>query len=384
MAQEQITSKSKLEQMIQTIESNYAPDKRVEVFSIKAIESVEELILKGETTNQSAYKELIAEAKKTLPIIKDSIRLLPDEAIGEANWGIIYNSVADLRSQPVYSSEMVSQVLMGMPVRILDKSDSWFRIQTPEGYIGWMSGSVYRLKQAELREYLAVPKIVVTAHCAKSYSKPNIQSQTVSDIVVGNMINMKGDEGDFYSVTYPDGRKAFVEKQNAQRVNNWLKEIDLTGESIVETAKQLMGVPYVWGGTSSKGLDCSGFTKIVYWLHGIVIARDASQQIKCGVEIDRIGNFENAQKGDLLFFGAKATAENPKERVVHVGIYIGNQQFIHASDYIHIGSFDAENELYDEYNKKRYLCTMRYIGSENTQGITSIVQHHFYNNPQSH
>ena len=90
MAQEQITSKSKLEQMIQTIESNYAPDKRVEVFSIKAIESVEELILKGETTNQSAYKELIAEAKKTLPIIKDSIRLLPDEAIGEANWGIIY------------------------------------------------------------------------------------------------------------------------------------------------------------------------------------------------------------------------------------------------------------------------------------------------------
>lgn len=384
MAQEQITSKSKLEQMIQTIESNYAPDKRVEVFSIKAIESVEELILKGETTNQSAYKELIAEAKKTLPIIKDSIRLLPDEAIGEANWGIIYNSVADLRSQPVYSSEMVSQVLMGMPVRILDKSDSWFRIQTPEGYIGWMSGSVYRLKQAELREYLAVPKIVVTAHCAKSYSKPNIQSQTVSDIVVGNMINMKGDEGDFYSVTYPDGRKAFVEKQNAQRVNNWLKEIDLTGESIVETAKQLMGVPYVWGGTSSKGLDCSGFTKIVYWLHGIVIARDASQQIESGVEIDRIGNFENAQKGDLLFFGAKATAENPKERVVHVGIYIGNQQFIHASDYIHIGSFDAESELYDEYNKKRYLCTMRYIGSENTQGITSIVQHHFYNNPQSH
>ena len=198
------------------------------------------------------------------------------------------------------------------------------------------------------------------------------------------MINMKGDEGAFYSVTYLYGRKALVEKQNAQRINNRLKDIDLTGESIVETAKQLMGVPYVWGGTSSKGLDCSGFTKIVYWLHGIVIARDASQQIESGVEIDRIGNFENAQKGDLLFFGAKATAENPKERVVHVGIYIGNQQFIHASDYIHIGSFDAESELYDEYNKKRYLCTMRYIGSENTQGITSIVQHHFYNNPQSH
>lgn len=382
MAQEITTPKSNLEQLIQTIESKYAPDKRVEIFSIDAIESDKELVLKGETTNLLGYKELITEVKKTAPLIKDSIRLLPDEAIGEARWGIIYNSVANVHSQPTFSSEMVSQVLMGMPVKVLDKSDSWLRIQTPEGYIGWISGSVHRLNEAELKEYMATPKIIVNAHYAKSYSKPTTQSQTVSDIVVGNMLNMKGVDGDFYSVAYPDGRKAFVEKQNAQKVDKWLKEIDLTGESIAETAKQLMGVPYVWGGTSSKGLDCSGFTKTVYWLHGIVIARDASQQIKSGVEIDRIGNFENVQKGDLLFFGVKATTENPKERVVHVGIYIGNQQFIHASDYIHIGSFDAESQLYDEYNKKRYLCTMRYIGSENTQGITSIVQHPFYNNPQ--
>ena len=381
MAQEPTTSKSNLEQLIQTIENKYAPDKRVEVFSIEALDNEEGWMLKGETSNHLAYKELLAEAQKIIPLLKDSIRLLPDDVIGDKNWGVIYNSVADLRSKPAYSSEMVSQALMGMPVRILDKSGSWRRVQTPEGYIGWMSGSLHKLNQAELKEYLDKPKIIITAQYAKSYSQPDNQSQSVTDIVIGNMLSVDGEEKDFYKVTYPDGREAFVEKQTAQAVENWLNNIELSGESMVQSAKELMGVPYVWGGTSSKGLDCSGFTKMVYWLHGIIIARDASQQIKYGVEIDRVGNFENAQKGDLVFFGVKATDENPKERVVHVGIYIGNQQFIHASDYIHINSFDPENELYDEYNTNRYLRTMRYIGSEETPGITSTVLHPFYTTP---
>ena len=381
MAQEPTTSKSDLEQLIQTIENKYAPDKRVEVFVIEAMESDNDVLLKGETTNELAYKELLVKAREIYPLIKDNIRLLPDEVIGEKNWGVIYNSVADLRSKPAYSSEMVSQVLMGMPVRILDKSGSWLRIQTPEGYIGWISGSVHRLKHAELKEYLTKQKIIVNTQYAKSYSQPDTYSQSVSDIVVGNMLTVEGEEKDFYKVTYPDGREAFVEKQKAQEVESWLSEIELTGESIVQTAKQLMGVPYVWGGTSSKGLDCSGFTKTVYWLHGIIIARDASQQIKYGVEIDRAGNFDDAQKGDLVFFGVKATDQNPKERVVHVGIYIGDQQFIHASDYIHINSFDPESELYDEYNTNRYMRTMRYIGSEGTPGIISTILHPYYTTP---
>lgn len=381
MAQEPTTSKNHLEQLIQTIENKYAPDKRVEVFAIEAMESDNDMLLKGETTNEFAYKELFTKAREISPLIKDNIRLLPDEVIGEKNWGVIYNSVADLRGKPAYSSEMVSQVLMGMPVRVLDKSGSWLRIQTLEGYIGWMSGSVHRLKHEQLIDHLSKPKIVVISQYGKSYSQADAQSQSVTDIVIGNILNVEGDEKEFYKVTYPDGREAFVRKQDAQEVESWLSEIKLSGESIVETAKQLMGVPYVWGGTSSKGLDCSGFTKTVYWLHGIIIARDASQQIKYGVEIDRLGSFDDAQKGDLVFFGVKATDENPKERVVHVGIYIGNQQFIHASDYIHINSFDPKSELYDEYNTNRYLRTMRYIGSEGTPGITPIKLHPYLTKP---
>ncbi len=367
-----------IEHLIQTISNKYAPDKRVEVFSIEVIESEKGLKLNGETTNEAAYKELISEAKKREPLIKDNIRILPDKAIGENNWGIIYNSVANLHSKPAHSSEMVSQLLLGMPVRVLDISGDWLQIQSPDGYIGWISGSIQRLNHKELKAHWEKPKIIITNHYAKSYTNANTQSQSVSDIVAGNMLTMDGEETDFYRVIYPNYRTAFVQKQNAQEVGNWQNGIEFTGESIVNTTKQLMGVPYLWGGTSSKGLDCSGFTKTVCWLHGVIIPRDASQQVLCGVEVDNERDFNTLQKGDLVFFGEKATRETPRERVVHVGIYIGNMQFIHASDYIHISSFNPEDKLYDEFNTNRYLRTMRYIGYEGTKGITPIAEHPFY------
>lgn len=312
----------------------------------------------------------------------DSIRLLPDKALGYKHWGVINNSVADLRAKPAYPSEMVTQVLLGMPIKILEKSVDWRRVQTPEGYIGWMSGSLHEQTQQELNQYLTKSKIIVTHQYGLSYSEPNKQSQPVSDIVIGNMLVLiNNTQDEFYEVEYPDGRKAFVHKQDALKVDDWLNNIELTGESIIETAKQLMGAPYVWGGTSSKGLDCSGFTKLVYFLHGIIIPRDAYQQIKNGVEVDSAGTLENAQKGDLVFFGEKTSSENAKERVVHVGMYMGNKEFIHASDNIHINSLDPESPIYDDYNRKRYLKTIRLIGFENTPGIELIQLNPFY---QSH
>ena len=118
--------------------------------------------------------------------------------------------------------------------------------------------------------------------------------------------------------------------------------------------------------------------KLVYFLHGVILQRDASQQVLNGKLIDEKGDFSNAQKGDLVFFGTKATPENPKERVVHVGIYIGDMKFIHASDYIRINSFDPADPLYDEYNTNRYLRTKRIIGEVGTKGIERIFENEFY------
>lgn len=378
MNKDTITTKSKLQQLVESIGAKHAPDRRVEVYSIEIVEYDGAIQLKGETTSAAALKELASAAKSIAPHIENHIGTLPSESIGENCWGIVYNSVANLHSQPTHKSDMVSQLLLGIPVRVLHKLDDWLHIQAPDGYIGWVCGSIERMNGRELQARLAKFAIIVTCQYAKSYSKADIHSQSVSDIVIGNIFTLDGEEDNFYKIIYPDGREAYIEKQNAKEVDSWLTDIELTGKSIVNTAKQLMGVPYVWGGTSSKGLDCSGFTKLVYWLHGIIIPRDASQQVLCGVEVDNKGDFEKVRKGDLLFFGTKASDENTKERVVHVGIYIGNKQFIHAHDYIRINSFNPHDKLFDQFNTNRYLRTMRYIGYEGVAGITPILEHPFY------
>lgn len=364
--------------IIKILKEKYALDSRVELFNIVAIQKKDTVILKGETTSKPAYEELILQSGRLSGHVKDSIRLLPDKVLGDTIWGVIYNSVGTLRAEPRYGAELVSQGLLGTPVRILEKRGGWRRIQTPDKYIGWISGSVVCMTKSELQEYLQKTKVIVTSITASSLEKPDNDSFPVSDLVIGNMLEIKGLKGEFYHVGYPDGREAYVRKSDVMEVDDWLKSIELTGESIVNMARRFMGVPYLWGGTSSKGLDCSGFTKLVYFLHGIILPRDASQQVMTGKLIDTKGNFSDALPGDLVFFGSKATDDDPKERVVHVGIYIGNNRFIHASDYIHINSFDPVDPLYDEYNKNRYLRTKRIIGEVNTQGIEEILENKFY------
>lgn len=366
---------SDTEQIIQSVKEKYAPDKRVAVFDIKSsFEQDDALVLEGETSHPQAYRELL----KRFPDALNNIRLLPDKVIGEKKWGVIYNSVEKLHANNSYASETVSEVLLGMPVKLLDKKGGWRRVQTPEGYIGWVSEAIQTMAETELRAYNLKPKVVVTSLYALSYEKPNDKSQTISNLVMGNMLVVNGSKGKFYQVAYPDGREAYVKKTDVKELKKWLSDITLTQESVVSVSKQFTGIPYVWGGTSSQGLDCSGFTKLVYFLHGIILPRDASQQVFTGKLIDETGDFGQLQPGDLVFFGTKTTEENPRERVVHVGIYIGDKRFIHASDYIQIGSFDSGDPLFDEYNTNRYLRTKRIIGEEATKGIERIFENEHY------
>lgn len=176
-------------------------------------------------------------------------------------------------------------------------------------------------------------------------------------------MELLGEQNQFYEVRYPNGETAFVEKNAAQPYKEWIAALNPSEENLIKTSKSLMGLPYLWGGTSPKGVDCSGYTKTIYFLNGIIIPRDASQQAHTGKPVDSTRNFENLIPGDLLFFGRAAT-DSTSERVVHVGMWIGNNQFIHSSGNVHISTFDSTSTDFDEANYNRYLRSKRILNIE--------------------
>ena len=199
----------------------------------------------------------------------------------------------------------------------------------------------------------------------------------ISEGIAGNIVCKKGELPLYYKVMLPDGRTAYVSKSDAEDMDKWLATRRLTAENLIFAARQFSGIPYVWGGTSVKEMDCSGFIKTVFYLNGAIIPRDASQQAECGKDIDITKGLFDLRPGDLLFFGKKGTA-GQKDRISHVGMYIGDNRFIHASTYVRTNSLmEGDSDYY--VNTPNLVRVRRFIGcQDNGSGITSISAHPMY------
>ena len=356
---------------IAQVKSQYAPDKRVAIFDIEAVAQGDQLMLKGETDQPAAKAALLASLQENHTVI-DSINTLPDVLLGEDTLGVVYISAANIRSQPRHSGELATQATMGMPLRVLKKQGEWHLVQTPDKYISWMQGSFVPMNQAEYDAWQAKEKAIFTNMYGFAYADPVRNDSIVSDLVAGNVMELVSETSQSYAVRLPDGRDAYVRKSESAPFAEWVAQAEATESTLVSTAYQLMGVPYLWGGTSAKGVDCSGFTKTIYFMNGHILPRDASQQVHAGELVDEEKNFENHRPGDLLFFGYAAT-DSTRERVTHVGMWVGDNQFIHSPGLearVKISSIDPESEFYDAYNFNRYLRTKRMINSR--QDIISL------------
>jgi len=346
---------------IQEIKTEFAPDKRVALFDISAEQKGDAIVLKGESNLPDAVNTFKEKLNAENIAFIDSIQLLPSKEIQGKSNGLINNSVSNLRSNPKHSAELATQATLGTPVKIYKKERNWFLIQTPDKYLSWVdSGGIIPLTDKEFNSWKTKDKIIYTETYGHSYAEPNSGSQVVTDLVAGGVLEFLNEQNEYYAVKYPDGRIGHVSKKESQPYAQWIAAMNPSVESLVETSKTLIGVPYLWGGTSTKGMDCSGFTKTIYFLNGMVIPRDASQQVHTGKQIDENQNFKNLEKGDLLFFGRKAT-DFTKEKVVHVGMWIGNNEFIHASEQVRVSSIDRNSDNFDEHNLNRYLRSKRIL-----------------------
>ena len=369
---EKSKKEAKLLETITQIRKEYAPDKRTALFDVHTYIDTEKYILRGETNMAEAVEALKANLDKQDIKYTSEIEILPSKQLEGKTQAVINISVANLRSNPKHSAELATQATLGTPVRVYKKEENWYYIQTPDKYLSWVNvGGIVLMDEEEAKQYKSTAKLIYTQTAGYSYQDTEA-TQRVSDLVAGDIIEMTGETDDFFEVQYPDGRKAVVRKEESEPYDIWLEKLEPTQESLVATSKTLMGVPYLWGGTSTKGMDCSGFTKTIFFLNGMVIPRDASQQVHTGKAIDSVKNFDKLQKGDLLFFGREAT-DSTTEKVVHVGMWIGNNEFIHASEMVRINSMDPNADNYDEHNYNRYLRSKRIL-KENDEALISLVK----------
>lgn len=352
-----------VEYAVEQTKTEYVPDSRVALFSVEAKATQKSVVLTGETTLPDAKKALLSALDAQNISYLDSISILPAKELGTEFYALVNNSVSNLRSEPKHSAQLATQAILGMPLKVLKKQGGWYLVQTPEDYLSWVdSGGITRVDKTTLEKWADAAKIIYINTVGTSYSRANLNSDKVSDLVAGNILKWVRNAGNYYEVEYPDGRKAFVAKRESRLLEDWENSVKATPTSLTETAKTLIGSPYLWGGTSTKGMDCSGFTKTVYFMSGQIIPRDASQQVRAGELIDSDKNWDELEVGDLLFFGREAT-DTRSRAVTHVGMWLGDNQFIHSASQVRISSVDPTSELYDEFNTNRYLEARRYINN---------------------
>ncbi|MFC1729738.1 NlpC/P60 family protein [candidate division KSB1 bacterium] len=239
-------------------------------------------------------------------------------------FGICNLSVIPVRSDPYEQSEMITQVLFGELLLVEEKHKKWCRIKLVEdGYEGWIS----KLQYKEIPE--TTFKILANSSPAICYELVqlliNKSDNLLIPIIIGS--SLPGLKDGSFSIN--------------ETTFNFLGEVKISEnikpesirDEIVSTAKLYLNSPYLWGGKTPFGIDCSGFTQIIYKINGIHIQRDSSQQASQG---ETINFLSEARKGDLVYF------DNEEGEIIHTGILIDDNQIIHASGKVRIDQIDHE------------------------------------------
>ena len=352
------------------LKARIAPDKRTAVWDVTATQQGGKWVISGTVGTQTQKKAIQAAMLKGGYRYTDKITVLEDGIPAAKKWALVKLSIATLRTEPKHSAEMATQGIMGSPVKVLEKCDDWYRVQMADDYIAYVPESSLSFKtESQMKAWRKAKRYIVTAYDSRLVTEAN-GDETVSDLVMGNILEYKTAQGKWLKLATPDGRVGWVEAADVAELSQWSQQ-SFSADQIKKTARRMMGSGYLWGGTTTKVTDCSGLTKVCYLSNGIILQRDASQQALTGKIMKKGTDWHQYETGDLLFFGNEKTG-----RVTHVGLYLRNGKYIHCSGQVKINSLDPTASDYPYLYSP--LSASRIRGMVGTKGIIALKNHPWF------
>jgi len=290
-------------------------------------------------------------------------------------WAVVNSSSCFLRLKPDYESGNETQCLMGTVLRVKGAERYWRQVDAPDYKDVWTTElNVAFMDEAGKDAWIAAPMYVCSVEYTHIFAEPSTVAARIGDFTLTDLVR-KGTEArrGWVQVFLPSGREGWVRAYEVMDFDEWVSTREATRENLLATARRFLGTPYMWGGASIKHFDCSGFTQFVYRQCGIVLPRNAREQIYTGEEVPY--DFDQMLPGDLLFYGTPATAKK-KMVVAHVAMYYGDKKIIHSSQVVRISSLTLDGE--DFYDREP-LAVRRILGHVDTgEGIRSVAARPWY------
>lgn len=307
--------------LVEEVRDALAPDPRLAVFEVEVEIEGDRLTLRGATSEPAAAQELHRRAAglTSWSEVVDLVQLLPEADADERVHAVVSAAVAPMLAGPRIQSTQVSQAVLGSRLIVFRREGRWLQCRGVDGYIGWIhAGYVALMDEGMARawELGADGDLWVSLNASVTHGDGEVMVRLPWGARV-----LREQDG---IVRLPDGRTGHAHGEMLPLGARGLG-FPLETSALCETASRWLGVPYLWGGITMGGVDCSGFVQALYRMHGHLIPRDSDQQSRAGEPVDAGADFELLQPGDLLFF-----AETPG-RCSHVAMSTGGSRIIHSS-----------------------------------------------------
>jgi hypothetical protein len=338
---------SRIRRAARAVRTELVPDPRIDVFEIRTRQSSNGLVVGGATT--------VPDAEPTFRRYLDDdgieaevrIRVLPDRALAPRTEALVRAPIAPVYRRPTMSSTQITQYVLGARLTLLSRRGPFFRVRGEDAHVGWVH-----------RGYLVRGELDWALRWERAEEGEPVVSLGADIVDDDDRIFARLPWGARISqqmggrLMLPDGRAGRLGSGEVVAVDRLADRFPPRGESIVRTAHRWLGAPYLWGGVTPHGVDCSGFVQSICWIHGMALPRDSDMQALVGAEVDPGEAFQRLRPGDLVFFA-------DKRRVNHVAMSTGGSRIIHAS------AGNGTVDLNDLAGKLEYEAMLRrmYVGA---------------------